>query len=456
VVFEVTACIAAVGGIVISRAQAGTGNLYSSAAPVLVGVIAVIVVLRLYQVLLRALARASARRRGVIVFLGLHRAAHATVTLALPAMTIVLAVTVAAFTGMVRDAITRAETAASWQETGADVVLAAAPWQPGIAASVISPSAVRAITAVSGVQRAATALVIPLRLDNGQVITSIGVDPASYAALVASTKGFAAVDRALLSQPVPPGATPVLASPQAAADLGGKAGSTIVAQQGISALRVLVAGELRSTPALPAGGAFILLPLAAIHGISQAAPANLILLTGQSIDLARLRAVAQATARGASTLAITTRSSALHALAGAPLQQGTFLLFALAIGFADALALAVLLLELALGAAEREPTMGRLAAMGLTEGQRIRLAALEVLPAIAACAVAAIGCAVVLPRLVAPAINLSVFTQSQAPVPLRPDFESFGLPLAGLLAVTVIALVYEIRSGRGHSITAPA
>ena len=109
-----------------------------------------------------------------------------------------------------------------------------------------------------------------------------------------------------------------------------------------------------------------------------------------------------------------------------------------------------MLLELALGAADREVTMARLATMGLADGQRVRLVALEVLPSIAASAVAAAVCVIALPQLVAPAIDLSVFTASQAPVPLRPDFASFLLPLAALLVVTVIALAYEIRSSRGR------
>ena len=46
------------------------------------------------------------------------------------------------------------------------------------------------------------------------------------------------------------------------------------------------------------------------------------------------------------------------------------------------------------------------------------------------------------------AIDLSVFTASRAPVPLRTDFAAFLLPLAALLAITAIALAYEIRSGR--------
>ena len=453
VVFEVTACLAAIGGIVIARTQTGAGDLYASAAPVLVAVPVVIVVLRLYGVLLRGLARVSARQRGVIGFVGITRAAQATATLALPAMTIVLAVTVAAFTGMVRDAVVRGETALSWQATGADAVVAA-PFSINTLESLISPSAVRAIAAVPGVQHAATALVVPLRTPGGEEISAIVVDPASYAALVRSTEGFSPVNPALLTPTRGQAATPVLASPQAAADLGGQAGGAIISQQGLPALRLKVTGQLQSTPAFPAGGAFVVLPLSAIGSIGTSTPVNLMLLTGPSIDMSRLSAAVQATARGAGAPSITSRSAALQELAGAPLQQGTFVLFTLAIGYAAALALVVILLELALGAADRELAMARLAAMGLANGQRGLLAAFEVLPAVAASAVAAVACAVALPRIVAPAINLSVFTQSPAPVPLRPDLASFVLPLAGILVVTVIALAYEIRSGRGHSVAA--
>jgi putative ABC transport system permease protein len=442
VVVEVTACAAAVGGITVFRSQPGATDLFTSAAPVLVAVPAVIVALRLYQLLLRGLARASARRRGVIGFLALTRAAQAPLMLALPALTLVLALTVAAFTGMVRDAVVSGETVVSWQATGADVVVAA----PGQLA--ISPAAVRAFAAVPGVRRAASALVVPMTIDGGtEVVTAIVVDPAGYAALVASTEGFSPVSPALLARPGGHGAIPVLASPQAAADLGGTAVSTITAQEGLPALPVRVSGELQSTPALPSGGAFMVLPRSAISG---PLPVNQMLLTGGSIDMARLNAAAQATMPGADSPTITTRSRALKELTGSPLQEGTFLLFTLAIGYAAALALAVMLLELALGAADRAVTTARLATMGLTEGQRIRLVALEVVPAIAASAVAAAVSVIALPRLVAPAIDLSVFTASQAPAPLRPDFAAFLLPLAALLAITVIALAYEIRSGRGR------
>jgi putative ABC transport system permease protein len=441
-VFEVTACAAAIGGVIVLRHQGAGGDLYTSAAPLLVAVPAVIVVLRLYQLVLRGLARASARQRGVIGFLGLTRAAQSTATLALPAITLVLTLTMAAFTIMVRDAVVRGEIAASWQETGADVAIT---YSPG---STAGPSAVRAFAAVPGVQHAATALELTLNVTGGEQVTVIAVDPASYAALVASTEGYSPVDPALLTEAPGQAGVPVLASAGAAAIFGRQPSVSIAAQQGLPALRVRVSGELQSTPALPAGGTFMVLPLSAIGGAGPP-PVNVLLLTGPSIDIARLRAV-QAAIPGSGARTITTRSQVLQELTGAPLQHGTFLIFTLAIVCALTLALAVMLLELALSTAERELTMAKLATMGLDEGQRVRLSVLETLPAIAASAVAAVACAIALPRLVAPAVNLSAFTQSQAPVPLRPDFASFLLPLAGLLVVSVVALAYEIRSWRGR------
>ena len=446
VVFEVTVCAAAVGGISAFRSQTGAADLYVSLAPVLVAVPAVIVVLRLEELLLRGLARATARQRGVTGFLGLARAARAPLLLALPAMTLVLALTVAAFAGMVRAAVVRGETAASWQAVGADVVVSTA------GQSGLTQAAVRALSAVPGVREAAAVRTVPLSLPSAQVVTAVVVDPAGYAALTAAAPGFAPVPAALLTARPGQGTVPALASQKAAADLDGPGDNVIVTQEGLATLHVRVAGELTSTPALPAGGAFMVVAQSALDGASAPPPVNLMLLTGPSIDLAKLRAVMRATVPAAAGPTVVTRSAVLQGLTGAPLQQGTFLLFTLAIGYAAALALAVMLLELALGSADREVTTARLATMGLSEGQRVRLVALEVVPPIAASAVAAAGCAFALPRLLAPAVSLAGFTHSQAPVPLVADAAVFLLPLAALVFITVIALAWEIRSGRGRGI----
>jgi hypothetical protein len=86
--------------------------------------------------------------------------------------------------------------------------------------------------------------------------------------------------------------------------------------------------------------------------------------------------------------------------------------------------------------------------MGLGEGQRAWVVAIEVLPAVIAAAVAAWACALALPRVLAPDLDLSVFTRSSAAVKLAADAASFAVPLLGLAVLTAVALGIEIRSGR--------
>jgi hypothetical protein len=216
----------------------------------------------------------------------------------------------------------------------------------------------------------------------------------------------------------------------------------------VAPVRVQVAGVLSSTPAFPGGGAFVIIPVAAIRSTATPVvptPTNEMLLNGGSIDHAQLASVVRRTLFGGT---VTFRSDVVSSLTSGPLQHGAFTLFTLAVGVAAALGLAVMLLELALGASERDSTLARLATMGLGEGQRAWVVALEVLPAVIAAAVSAWACAVTLPRVLAPDIDLSVFTGSSVPVPLPADIVSVAVPLLGLALVAVVSLGIEIRWGR--------
>ena len=454
-VIEAMLVAASVAGIVAFRdqgAQVGSGvNAFTSSAPVLVALPAVIVVFRLYPLVLRGLVRVCARTSRAPAFLGLARASRSALTPALPAFALVLALTVAAFAGMVRDAVTNGEVAASWQTAGADATVT-----PSSAAVsfTISPTAAQAIAAVPGVTHAAGVWNEIWNTSTGSQVNVLAVDPASYAELVAGTQGFPQVPAGLLTTPAEAGAAqPVLASPQAAAVLGApgpgsRAVSLSTDQAPVRAVMVRVAGVLSSTPALPGGGAFVIMPLAAIKSTATPptpTPIDEMLLTGGSIDHARLAAVVQHMLPGGVT---TFRSDALSALTGGPLQHGAFTLFSLAVGVAAILGLAVMLLELALGSSERESTLARLATMGLSEGQRAWVVALEVLPAVIAAAVAAWACALALPQVLAPDIDLSVFTGSSVTVPLAADVASFAVPLVALAVLAAVSLGIEIRSGR--------
>jgi putative ABC transport system permease protein len=437
-VVEVTAVLAAVAGIVVFRRQGtqpGAGvNLYSSAAPVLVAIPAVIVVLRIYPLILRGLLRRVARGRSATGFLGLAIAARAALTRVLPAFALVLAITVAAFAGMVRNAVTHGEVSASWQAAGADVTISNAA-----AAGAIPAAARRAFAAVPGVEHAAVVAEWPLTAPNGALMTGLAVDPASYSALVASSQNWPAVDRGLLT------GDGVLASPRALAEFGGHKAVTLATENGSVPIRVRIAGTLSATPALIVGGAFVLLPESLVAHETNFVP-NVMLLNGPGIDTTKLTRLVNRMVPRATT---TVRSALLRQLTAAPLQRGAFLLLALALAGAAGLGLAVMLLQLALGAADREATLARLATMGLRNGQRTRLVLLEVLPAVIAAAVAALASALVLPRIVAPSINLSVFTGTSAGVPLVPDVASVALPIAGLIVLAAVTLTIEIRARRG-------
>ena len=83
----------------------------------------------------------------------------------------------------------------------------------------------------------------------------------------------------------------------------------------------------------------------------------------------------------------------------------------------------------------------------------LRLLVTEVLPAVLAAAVAGLACALVLPRLAGPALNLYVFTGAAISVPVRPSWLALGLPAAAVVVVTVAALAAETVSLHRRGVT---
>ena len=449
---------AAIGGIVLlhqpgtapagAPGAAGSG-VYPDLAPVLVAVPAVLLVMRLYPLAVRGLLRLSARRAGVTGFLALARAARAPAGTALPLFALVLALALAAFSGMVRAAVTRGDVAASWQATGADAVVNATA-----ARGALTPAARHAIAAVPGVRRAAAVRVTSWTLPGQQAAQAVAVDPASYAALVASTpsppvrSGQLAVLEAPPGRAAPGAGVAVLASPSIAAALG-RGTVTLTAVPGPGSLRVHVAGVIASTPALPGSHSFLLIGSRAAAAAGQPAQPTMMLLTG-GVSGPGLAAVIRHTVPGAR---LTLRSAALAALSGAPLQHGAFVLLGASAAAAAGFSLAALVAGLALGAAERRQTLTRLAAMGLGAAQARRLILLEQAPALLAAAVAGTACALILPALTASSLDLSVFTGSSAAVPVRPDLVTLAIPVAGLALLAGAAATAATRAWRGGGVS---
>ena len=449
-VAEVTACAAAVAGLVVLHDQGvpagGQINLFLTTAPVLVAIPVVLIMLRLYPLVIRGLLWLSARRSGATGFVALSRASRSSLIGVVPAFALVLALTLATFAGMVNNGITRGETAAAWRTTGADVLI-----QPGPTSGSVTPATVRAIAAVRGV-RAATAVwstnwVSPYF----QPVTVIGVDPVGYAAVSATTP-FAALPVAKIGAKtggvLPLGAVvPVLASPAAAAALGTKP-AQLTAIYPVGPIQVRVIGVLDSTPAQPSGGSYVVMPLQTLPGQAGAPAPNMILAGGPAIDDHQLSAVVNKVLPGSF---VTFRANVLAALSSSPLQHGAALIVALILAEAGALGLFIVILGLALGSAERELTLARLTVMGHERDTRLVMA--ETMPAVIAAVVAGVACALLLPGLIGSSIDLSAFSGTSAPVQFQPDALALALPAAAALVLALAALIGETRVLRHRGVT---
>ena len=427
VVTEVTLVAVALGGLVILRQQglppSGGLDVYTGATPVLVAVPAALLVLRLYPLAPRALLRLSASRRGVAGFVAMARAARASPSAALPAFGLVLALGLAAFGGMVRDAVLRGQDAASWQTTGADAVIDDSASQAGV-----SPAALQAVAAVRGVRQVAAVTIIAGTLPSGTAVEVIAVNPVSYAALLAATPW----PRLPAGKLAPGAGGPVtaVASPSVAASF--HAGTVKLATGAVRTVSLRVAATTAGTPALPGQDTFLIMPSWALRG----AP-SMLLLTGNGLDQQGLRTVVRQRLPHAS---VSLRSAALAALAGSPLQRGAVSAFALGVAAAAGFSALIVLLSLAVEARDRAVALARLAAMGLASAQARRMVAFEALPVLLAAVLAGAACGWVLAPLTGPSLNLSVFTGGAVSVPVRADVVSLLAPAAGLLVLALAVL----------------
>ncbi|MBA4860053.1 ABC transporter permease [Streptomyces sp. PSKA54] len=455
-VAELTALVLAVGSVMALRRRGatGAGDLLVSAAPVLVGLIAALLLVRLYPLPLRWAARPAGRLRGVVGFLSLARAGRSPATgTALPLLALLMALTTAAFGGSVLAGVSDARDRAALLATGADARISspgdAAALPAGVERAVRGVAGVRAVTAVR-IER--TAELSSAGKGQKESLTLIAVEPKSYAGL-ARQLGLGAFPADVLKGSG--GVLNAVASPGVAERLG-RAPRRITSLAGDVTVRV--AAVRPRTPAAP-GTEFLLIDAA---GLERSGPTTL-LATGETLDARALRAAVRGAGKG---FTVTLRSEERAALSDSPLQAGAERIYAAAVASGAGYAVLALLLSFVQSAPERAALLARLRTMGLTTRQGRRLIGLEALPQalLAAGGGMTVGWATI--RLLAPGIDLDRLALAAAPglarvdgASLRTDAWSLALPAAGtvLLAGAVAAAgawwagrrapIIELRAG---------
>ncbi|MFI0786411.1 hypothetical protein ACH4Q6_12530 [Streptomyces lydicus] len=446
-VAELTVLVLAAGAVVALRrrstAAGGGVDALVSAAPVLIGVIAALVLLRLYPLPLRLAARPAARTSGLTGFLALARAGRAPATAGLPLLALLVALTTASFGGSVLAGIATARDRAALTAVGAEA---------RVAADKPLPAALRrAVAAVPGVDDA-----VPVRLsvqaadDGGPPLYLVIADAPAYSRLARAT-GLGAFSAAQLADPGGDRPLPAIVSPRVLARFGR---APMALQPEFGQLVIRPTAVRTDTPAQP-GGDFVLLnarSVARLHPDTYAEPANgptLLLLSGHSLDAGALRAAVRAhTPSAGPPLRLALRSAERAALADSPLQQGAERLYTAAVVAGAGFALLALLLSLLQAAPQRTQLLAGLRTMGLPPGHGRRLMVLEALPQalLAAGGGALVGAATI--RLLSAGTDLAPLALSGTPgggplgaVRLRTDPASLLLPSAG---VVVLALVVAL------------
>lgn len=465
-VAELTVLVLAVGAVAALRrrgtAAGGGTDFLVSAAPVLVGLIAALVLARLYPLPLRLASRTVARLRGAIGFLALARAGRASVSGAPALLALLVALTTAAFGGSVLAGVADARDDAAVRATGADARISgegdAMPMPDRLVRDVRKAGGVRVLAPVQ------IEYGVPLPSDDPGVedakgTTLVGVDPGTYAKLARATGiGSFPADRLKAGGAAPREGTlpskdrvlPVLASPAVAERLGERP-RDIRSQAGDFKVRVV--GTVTRTPAVDTAGFLIVDAASLTHRQTTT-----LLVTGASLDAKALRGAAH---RAGSTFAVQLRSEERAAFVDTPMQSGAEGIYAAAIAAGAGYALLAVLLSLLQTAPERTALLARLRTMGLTLRQGRRLLGLEAMPQALLAAVGGllVGWSTIV--LLAPGVDLVQLALSSGPgsdaldtAPLRADPWSLALPALGVVALAAtVAAVQAWWAGRRGSIT---
>ncbi|MFI6527448.1 FtsX-like permease family protein [Streptomyces uncialis] len=514
-VAELTALAVAVSAVVALRRRGTSGGEGLVAlAPVLVGVIAALLLVRLHPLPLRALARPVGRLRGLTGKLALARAARGSASAVLPLLALLTALTTAAFGGSVLAGVADTRERAALLATGADArVDARYLLDAGAAKRVAS------VDGVDGVTEAAVDYTAMAEGLGGDPTTDTGTASGSGSGSASGTSSSGTADGAdgagatgpdlrvplavvdakayaRLSERVGVGAFPpsVLTggggdgsagsgdsggSGEGGDGSGGSGGSgdaqgsgngdgrvvpalaapATAARLGDKPVTLLVDGERvkvrvaavrASTPAVQAAG-FLVVDARALGGPLR--PTTL-LLTGDRLDREPL-----AKAAGDETVVHLRTEERAH-YADSPLQSGAERIYLAAVAAGAGYAALALLLSLARAAPERAALLARLRTMGLTRRDGRRLLVLESLPQalLASAGGAVAGWAAI--RLLAPGTDLTAVALAAAaggttaPIAgLRADPVSLLVPSLAVVVLTVgVAALQAWWTGRRDSV----
>jgi putative ABC transport system permease protein len=461
-IVEVTVVLIGLGAVVALQVRglaSGTDAL-ALASPLLVAAAASIAIARLYPLPVRALLPLANRSRGPVGFLGLARAGRAAPSTILPALALVLTMTMAAFGWMMDHSATTGQVTTSWQQSGADAVVTAAD------NNVITASDQAAFNKVPRVGRTALVYTTTATTEFAPTLfptadqgagDALGfstgllvVNPGQYAAVAAATP-WPRFPASALSQR--PGRVPILISIAAAAQDHRRAfiGAHSVLQLDGIDMKVVIAGKVAATPAFPAGGSYVVLPQWAVGQFPSISGMSTLLATGPSLSAARLSAVAARYVPGG---LVVIRSHLLQALRSSATEYAVQL-FAISIWASAGLSVVALTFGLAATAGSRKQLRSRMSAMGMPVRQAGALALTDTIPLLVVAILGTVAAGAALVLISRKVVNLAPVTGAGSPVGVILTAPALLIPAAAIIILALSGVAIEHwRATRAETATA--
>jgi putative ABC transport system permease protein len=429
--------------IAADGAGATGADPFLASVPVLAGLAAGIVALRLYPLPIRGLGWLAARRRDLVPVLGLRTIGRRSGAANLPLLALMLTAAFGAFTSIVGSSLDRGQTIATYLEIGADYRLeqigtntftnldpATIPGVEAGAAGHVDPSA-----PFSATSRQRTTIYLD------------AVDPVAYEQVTAGTPADPRWPPSFLTEPVAEGlgseANPVPAIlsnrlPSGTTALAvGDTFEMVVASQSMT---FRIVERRASFPGIEDHLNFTVVPLTwvrAAHQDHRVLPSR-IWLRG-SADVAE--SVSAAIDGASGDARIVSRHAAYGALRGNSMGQTVIAGYSLAVLVAAVYMALTIIGALILSAARRTRDLAYLRTLGVSGPQSLALTVMEHAPPVLLALVPGVALGIWVAALVLPSLGLGTFAGTSGPVPVFVDAIALAVLIAGLIGIVAAAVV---------------
>ncbi len=461
-VIETTVVVIAAAGALLLRQRGLTFGASGSvpqfdpllaAVPVLSGVAAGSVAMRLYPLPIRALGWLAAGRRGLVAVLGLRAIGRRPAATNLPVLVLMLTAAFGAFALVVGASVNQGQVVTSYQDVGADYRIERIG--TGALPETLDPARMPGVqVAASGVIDASAGFASEPGQQAGLYLEA--VDPQRYEEVTAGSAADPRWPTAFLVQPagagLGTGASPIPAilstqTPFGSAHLA--LGDTFQMTVDGRPLTFQVVQRRASFPGISPAAPFAVVPFNWVQAASADRP-----LTASAMWLratAGAEAALKAAAGAPGTVRVISRYDAYAALHDAPLGGAIGTGFTLALLVAAVYTALTIIGALIESSARRTQDLAYLRALGVSALQGLALTVVEYAPPVVLALVPGVALGIGIAFLLEPGLALGTFTGTSGTVPLMVDWPSLGLMsavLVGVVAVSVAAGTWLSRRTR--------